>query len=169
MNTLYIPHLLKARDRTQRVEFDEFLPDLETLTPARGWVKLSHQGNYLDVSAKIETIITLSCNRCLANYNHRLVIKPTELIWLSDGAVADLDGLMEQDLTVTSDLIETLPSQGHFVVGEWVYQQLCLAIPQKQLCRPDCAGINPAPAPQPEQKVDQRWASLQSLRDRLPQ
>lgn len=72
MEAIYIPQLLKAREQTQTIEVDEFLPDLETLTPVRGRISVQHRGNYLEVSAQAETIITLNCHRCLQQYNHRL-------------------------------------------------------------------------------------------------
>ena len=36
MEAIYIPQLLKAREQTEVFQVDEFLPDLETLTPVRG-------------------------------------------------------------------------------------------------------------------------------------
>jgi uncharacterized protein len=36
METIYIPHLLTKTERKEVIDFEEFIPDLETLTPVRG-------------------------------------------------------------------------------------------------------------------------------------
>ena len=167
MEAIYIPQLLKAREKTEVIEVDEFLPDLDTLTPVRGQVRVQHCGNYLDVSAQVETIVTLTCHRCLQQYNHRLKAEPAELIWLDPEAGKEETAL---ELEVAfEDLVETLLPTGHFDPGEWLYQQLCLAMPQRQLCDNLCQGIQLSPQPEVtlEQSGDRRWASLESLKNHL--
>lgn len=167
MEAIYIPQLLKAREQTQIIEVDEFLPDLETLTPVRGRISVQHRGNYLEVSAQAETIITLNCHRCLQQYNHRLKLNTSEIIWLDSAADQPYEGPLERELAV-EDLIEALPPQGYFDPGEWLYQQLCLEIPQRQLCDALCVGIQPATPETSNQTVDHRWASLEALKKQLP-
>ena len=67
------------------------------------------------------------------------------------------------------DLVETLQPTGHFDPGEWLYQQLCLAMPQRQLCDSLCQGIQLSPQPEEpsEPSSDRRWASLESLKNHL--
>ncbi len=170
MEAIYIPQLTKAPERTEVVEVEDFLPGLETLTPVRGQVKVQHHGNYLEVAGKAETIITLTCHRCLQQYNHRLMIDTSELIWLDETANQPYDGPLEREVAV-EDLIETLSPQGYFYPSEWLYEQLCLEIPQRQLCEAECAGI-PADKPTvnktPEKAVDRRWASLEALKKQIP-
>lgn len=171
MEAIYIPQLTKAPERTEVVEVEDFLPSLETLTPVRGQVKVQHHGNYLEVAGQAETIITLTCHRCLQQYNHRLMIDTSELIWLDESANQPYDGPLEREVAV-EDLIETLSPQGYFYPSEWLYEQLCLEIPQRQLCEAECAGI-PADKPTanktPEKTtVDSRWASLEALKKQIP-
>lgn len=170
MEAIYIPQLTKAPERTEVVEVEDFLPGLETLTPVRGQVKVQHHGNYLEVAGQAETIITLTCHRCLQQYNHRLMIDTSELIWLDETANQPYDGPLEREVAV-EDLIETLSPQGYFYPSEWLYEQLCLELPQRQLCEAECAGI-PADKPTvnktPEKAVDHRWASLEALKKQMP-
>jgi DUF177 domain-containing protein len=57
----------------------------------------------------------------------------------------------------------------------WARDALVLALPDKILCRPDCAGLCPVcgrdlnlePHEHGEEKPDSRWAALAELRDRL--
>lgn len=170
MEAIYIPQLTKAPERTEVVEVEDFLPGLETLTPVRGQVKVQHHGNYLEVAGQAETIITLTCHRCLQQYNHRLMIDTSELIWLDETANQPYEGPLEREVAV-EDLIETLSPQGYFYPSEWLYEQLCLEIPQRQLCEAECVGI-PADKPTvnktPEKAVDRRWASLEALKKQIP-
>ena len=72
MEAIYIPQLLKAPQKTEEIQVQEFIDGLESLTPVRGKMAVVHRGNYLEVSVQAETIITLTCDRSLQQYNHRL-------------------------------------------------------------------------------------------------
>jgi uncharacterized protein len=167
MEAVYIPHLTKAPEQTKVIQVQEFLPDLETLTPVRGRIRVEHHGNYLEVSAQAEAIITLTCHRCLQQYNHRLTIDTSEMIWLESTDSQPDEGPLEREIAV-DDLIETLPPQGYFNPSEWLYEQVCLAIPQRQLCDAHCTGIQTATQAGSEQPVDHRWATLEALKRQLP-
>lgn len=167
MEPIYIPHLLKAPKQTQTIEVEEFLPGLETLTPVRGQVRVTHQGTYLEVVAKTEAIATLTCHRCLQQYNHRLVVNKSELIWLSASADQPYTGPVEQEIAV-DDLVETLSPEGDFDPGEWLYEQMCLALPPRQLCDRKCQGIQPIQKSNSEPTPDKRWAALENLKGKLP-
>lgn len=167
MEAIYIPKLLKAPQKTEVLQIDEFLPGLQTLTPVRGQLRLQHHGNYLEVLAQTETIMTLTCNRCLQQYNHRLTVDTSEIIWLDEAATQPYNGPLEREIAM-EDLIETLPPLGYFSPSEWLYEQMCLAIPQQQLCDRYCAGIPTDTNTSDSQLNDRRWASLEALKKQLP-
>jgi uncharacterized protein len=60
-------------------------------------------------------------------------------------------------------------------LSAWARDALALMLPDKILCRPDCAGLCPVcgrdlnvePHEHEEETVDPRWAALGELRDRL--
>ena len=60
-------------------------------------------------------------------------------------------------------------------LSSWARDALALALPDKILCRPDCAGLCPVcgkdlnaePHEHDEPKADTRWSALAELRDRL--
>lgn len=166
MEAVYIPGLLKLPEQTDVIQVNEFLPDLETLTPVRGGLQVKHQGNYLEVSAQAETIITLACNRCLQQYNHRLTLDVSELVWLDEAADQKDQGVLERE-TPLEELVETLHPQGYFDPNSWLYEQLCLEIPPRQLCDANCPGIvideNNTTKP-----TDRRWDALEILKGQLP-
>lgn len=168
MEAIHIPSLLKLPEHTEVIELNDSIAGLDTLTPVRGKLQVSHQGNYLEVSAQAETIITLTCDRCLQQYNHRLKLKASELVWLDESAGQPDDGPLERE-TPLEDLIETLPPQGNFQPDVWLYEQLCLAIPPRQLCDSQCPGIqineHNSKSPSP---TDRRWNALEALKKQLP-
>ncbi len=167
MDAIYIPQLTRASERTEEVQVKEFLPGLETLTPVRGHIRVQHHGNYLEVSGQAEAIITCTCNRCLQQYNQRLGVDTKEIIWLDETANQVEDLPLEREVAV-EDLIEALPPDGYFYPSEWLYEQMCLAIPQRQLCDRKCPGIISNSGDSSNQLVDNRWASLEALKKQLP-
>ncbi|HHP7243979.1 MAG TPA: YceD family protein, partial [Elainellaceae cyanobacterium] len=162
MEAVYIPQLVHLPEHTRSLSVREYVSDLKTLTPVQGSIQITHHGKYLEVAVVAEAIVTLACDRCLQQYNHRLTIDVSELIWLQKtDAEVESDGAEQE--TLFDDLVETLPPNGYFYPGEWLYEQLCLAIPQRQLCDQECSGILVESEPT-EPLVDRRWASLAALK-----
>ena len=58
-------------------------------------------------------------------------------------------------------------------LSAWAHDAIALALPDKILCRPDCAGLCPVcgkdlnaePHEHADERVDPRWAALESLRE----
>jgi uncharacterized protein len=173
MEPLYIPQLANRKDRTLEIIVDTTIPEFDTLTPIRGKVIVKHGGTFLDVSAQAETIITLKCDRCLQQYNHRLELDATEIIWLDADAEVEPDRRGMEIRTDLEELVESLAPDGHFDPNVWLYEQLCLSLPLRQLCDRNCAGIMPTPTPavatSAPTKLDNRWGILESLKDQLPE
>jgi uncharacterized protein len=165
MEAIYIPQLTRAPEQTESIQVNNYLLDLETLTPVQGRMKVVHRGNYLEVSAQAEAIMTLSCDRCLQQYNHRVTVETSELIWLREEPDIEEDEDLEREVAL-EDLVESLSPQGYFKPDEWLYEQFCLAIPQRQLCNQACQGIAVGSSqPEPTSGIDRRWASLETLKN----
>jgi uncharacterized protein len=168
MENIYIPQLKQQPDSTLVLPIDAQLPDLPTLMPVKGEMTLIHQGTYLEVRAIAETIVTLTCHRCLQHYNHRIAIAPVELIWLeAPPEPASLP--LEQEVSL-DQLVETLPPAGYFDPTGWLYEQICLALPQRQICDDGCSGIELQPETQSQPSAataDNRWAALTQLKQQL--
>jgi uncharacterized protein len=169
MEAIYIPQLTRAPEQTDTLEIQNYLPDLETLTPVQGVMRVTHCGNYLEISARAETIMTLTCDRCLQQYNQRITVDTSELIWLQNPPEDPEEEGVEREVAL-NDLVESLPPQGYFQPGQWLYEQFCLEIPHRKICDANCQGIqvqkNP-PAAKPA--ADSRWASLEALKQNLSQ
>ncbi|MEM9772691.1 MAG: YceD family protein [Cyanobacteria bacterium P01_D01_bin.73] len=173
MDAIFIPHLLKAPKHTLYWDFKQIFRDLPTLTPVRGELWVTHRGNFIEVRAKAETIVTLTCDRCLNQYNQRLELDDSEIILLD--VKANLPGIPGAEKEVElEEMEESLSPQGHFEPEGWIYEQLCLALPVQQSCGDQCTGAdllnNQKSEPEPEQsdsKVDARWSALANLKEQL--
>ncbi|MEL6157786.1 MAG: YceD family protein [Cyanobacteria bacterium J06623_5] len=163
MRAIHIPQILNAPDKTILLDVAEHLPNLETLTPVKGTLSVAHRGTFLEVAAFASAILTLECDRCLQSYNTRVQVDTSEILWLQESAPEALEPEKEVEL---EDLVESLPPQGYFKPSEWLYEQMCLAIPQKQICNSDCKGIEIKSNP-PASDIDHRWAALSMLKQQL--
>lgn len=164
MRSIHIPQLLNAPNKTMVLDVDEPLSGLDTLTPVKGEMSVTHQGTYLDVRGKAAAIMTLECDRCLQSYNTRIQVDTSEIVWLEEPVSEEV---VEKEVDL-EDLVESVPPNGHFKPDEWLYEQMCLAIPQKQICSADCTGIAfDNPKPSADEPVDNRWAALSSLKQQL--
>jgi uncharacterized protein len=165
MKRIYIPQLLKEIDRQIKIEINDIVPNFISLTPVKGAMLVRHGGNFLEVVLKVETIVTLSCDRCLQQYNHRLSINTTEIIWLDDREV-EWDLIGSDSEIELEDLLETLPPEGHFEPSEWLFEQLSLALPLRNLCDRNCQ-VTPAYQQSGRADIDKRWAGLNKFKTQL--
>ena len=150
--------LTQAPNRSRELGFRQDIANFDALTPVEGVVRVSHRGNFVEVFGELSTIVTLECYRCLQSYNHRIQTEIEEILWLDK---PQPQPGVEIELGM-EDLVETLDPDGTFDVEDWVYQQLCLSLPQRQVCSADCGGLEVSiPEDQP---IDSRWNALKQLR-----
>jgi uncharacterized protein len=169
MDKIYLPHLAQKPDHAMGFTFNQFIDDLETLTPVKGEIKVVHKGNFLEVFGKAEAITTMTCDRCLQQYNQRLKLNKSEIIWLDPEANQPYSGPNELETTV-DDLVETLPPDGHFEPMVWLYEHLCLCMPLRKLCSSSCEGIITLVDGEESSEsptIDHRWGVLKSVRQKL--
>ena len=160
--------LLQIPEKQLTVEVKDYLPELETLTPVQGAIKIQHKGTFLEVAAQAKAIVTLVCDRCLAQYNHRVELDTTEIIWLEEPEDLDQADWTEREIE-SEDLIERLSPTGSLDLTQWLYEQFCLAIPPQKLCDEGCDGIevaNQSPADS-EPAIDHRWSALAQLKQQM--
>ena len=67
-----------------------------------------------------------------------------------------------------------LPAPDRLDLSAWAHDAIALALPDKILCRPDCAGLCPVcgkdlnaePHEHVEERTDPRWAKLRELQQK---
>jgi uncharacterized protein len=89
---------------------------------------------------------------------------------------ADTKAREYHDAAATDEALRSdYVSEDELDVGAWARDAIALALPEQVLCRPDCAGLCPVcgkdlnaePHEHVEDRIDPRWAALESLRDQL--
>ncbi len=81
----------------------------------------------------------------------------------------------QAESTDDEELLTPYVEDGNLDVSGWARDAVALALPEKILCRPDCAGLcpecgrnlNEEPHEHEEVTVDPRWAALEVLREEL--
>ena len=162
MEKIFIPQIARAIDATESFEFKELIAGLETLTPVQGVITIRHLGSFLEVAAQAHTIMTPTCDRTLVQFNYRLAIDTSEMIWLAE-PLPESDYPKEREIE-TGDLVESLSPNGYFDPEAWLYEQLTLAIPYPKIA-PDAPALDFVDQ-EPDSEsvtVDKRWQILSSL------
>ncbi|BAQ61393.1 metal-binding [Geminocystis sp. NIES-3708] len=162
MEKIYIPRLLKMPEQKEEIKLNHQISGLNSLTPVRGFFQVAHRGNFLELQLQANTILTLICDRCLRTFNHRLEVDTSEIILLKEEET-NLNLPLEMEI-LTEDLSETLPPDGELIVDEWIYEQISLAMPLRNLC-----GNDDCQPPVIEEKKDSnikdnRWSALSDLK-----
>ena len=144
------------------------LEDLQTLTPVRGHLIAEHQGNVLAVQGALSTIVTLTCDRCLGQFNQQLSCRPEELIWLGASPPSDEQLQESEEIAEMEGLVECLDPRGAFDPEQWVFEQLNLLLPVVNHCGDHCPGpalSSRATDHVPERPaMDPRWQALLQLK-----
>ncbi len=104
-------------------------------------VRLERSGDRVLVSGLIKVTLAFCCDRCLEEF-----VSPQEVDFKLVLEVASPEGVFTErqdaEYEFESGQIEVLFFDGNFVdLGELLYQQMILSVPQKNLCRVDCRGI----------------------------
>ncbi len=161
LKPIRLSELRQSPQKTQEVHFRQFFRGFESLTPVQGSLRVSHRGHFLEVSAQAKTIVTLTCHRCLQQFNHRLNLDVEEIILIREPRPLPLELELQDE-----ELLESLPPDGELDVEDWIYQHLHLEMPYQLPCRPECKGIVIEPI---QKQPDPRWAVLGSLAAQLQQ
>jgi uncharacterized protein len=122
---------------------------------------LTQTSSGLVLELELEVRMVGPCFRCLGDAGLSLHVQSREYQATSPG---------ESDELRTPYLVDD-----RLDLSAWAHDAVALALPDKILCRPECAGLCPLcgrdlnSEPHEHEKVetDPRWAALSELRDRL--
>jgi uncharacterized protein len=122
---------------------------------------LTRTSSGLLLELELDVKLVGPCFRCLADAGLSLHVTSREYQATSPGESDEL-----QTPYVTDDRLD---------LSAWARDAISLSLPDKILCRPDCAGLCPVcggdlnsePHKHEEAEADPRWAALAELRERL--
>jgi uncharacterized protein len=124
--------------------------------PAELLVTRASSGTVLELT--FEVTLDGPCFRCLADAELPLSLS------LREYEATKPEGEEERTEYLDDDRVD---------LSSWARDAIALALPDQILCRPDCAGLCPVcgkdlnaePHEHVEERVDPRWAALESLRE----
>jgi uncharacterized protein len=124
-------------------------------------ITLTQTSSGLVLELELEVRMVGPCVRCLADAGVSLHVKSQEYQATSPG---------ESDELTTPYLVEH-----RLDLSAWAHDAVALALPDKILCRDDCAGLCPVcgrdlnrePHEHEGEASDPRWAALADLKDQL--
>jgi uncharacterized protein len=135
--------------------------------------------NYLPVPQKVpaEVTITRASTGTVFELSYRVRLHGPCYRCLEDAALElPISAREYQATTPESDEMRTpYLDDDKLDLSGWARDALALALPDKILCKPDCAGLCPVcgkdlnaePHEHDEPQADSRWAALAELKDRL--
>ena len=135
--------------------------------------------NYLPVPQKVpaEVTITRASTGTVFELSYRVRLHGPCYRCLEDAALElPISGREYQATTPESDEMRTpYLDDDKLDLSGWARDALALALPDKILCKPDCAGICPVcgkdlnaePHEHDEPTSDSRWSALEGLKERL--
>jgi uncharacterized protein len=103
-------------------------PDLD-LRDLVGTVRVTRTAQGLLVQTRMRACMAAECVRCLTNFDQPLEIDFTELYAFNANSITD-SGLL-------------VPDDGKLDLAPLVREEMLLAVPISQVCKPDCKGLCP--------------------------
>jgi uncharacterized protein len=152
------------------VELDDPLPPGTGLASAgtvAGRLELTNAGDSVAARGRLRVAVRLECGRCLAENDHVLEILVNE-----ECALAQVDMPEAQLAIAGQDGQIPILNDEDLDLSELVRQLVALHLPNRPLCREDCAGLclrcghdlNEGPCRCGPDETDPRWAALKNLK-----
>lgn len=132
----------------------------------RAWGRASRKDDEVRVRGSLQTSVELRCDRCLGPVPAPVSVDFAANFVRAADPAAEAKELHDEDLEVSvydGDSID---------LDELVREQILLALPARQLCKADCAGLCPACGKNlntescdcARHETDPRWAALADLK-----
>jgi len=151
-----------VHERSLEAAADHLGLDARFSEQVRAAAKVEKTSRQLYLHVEFTTRGTFTCDRCLDEF-HKEVSGSYGVVYVTD-TQAD-DGIEIDEIQVIS------PEANYIDLAEDVRQFVLLALPQKMLCREECAGLCPgcgvnrnrSKCSCPNEGIDPRWEGLRNL------
>jgi len=159
-------HTGATRKQEFRVSAAEVDSETGVVDDLSGSVKLLRTVEGVLVTGRLSTQVTLTCDRCLAEFDQALRFD------LEDEFRPSIDIVSGASLPVGTEDQDNLIDDHHILdLSEVVRQRILLNLPAHPVCRPDCKGLCPTCGQNLNEGAcrcraessDPRWAALRDL------
>jgi len=132
----------------------------------QGEVKLVRTDRGILVKGTLQTVIEVTCGRCLSFFNCPLALNIEEEYFPTTDVVSGACLPLPEEASYF-----TIDERYVLDLTEAIRQYMMLAIPMKPLCREDCAGLcsrcghnlNQGPCNCLPQEIDPRWSEVSKI------
>lgn len=159
------------------IDFKETLEGTQAVKPVVGDLTVTASSTGMKLSGRVQTLLKLSCDRCLRPYFQSLTVDIDERFQVSGFGEFDNSKTTQRERELSrNDFFETLPPDNTLDISDVVYQAVTLATPTVCSCGDQCPGpamptksgkkasLNHGKeARKAENKIDPRWENLKSL------
>lgn len=161
-----------------RLDFDfkETFDNLEAIKPVVGNLTITGTSTGIRVAGNVQTLLKLSCHRCLNPYFLSLSV-PIDEKFVVESVQGFSSRTVQRERELSAgDFVEYLPEDGILDIDDVVYQAVTLATPTTCLCGESCPGPQLAhqgqksaaladdqKESQSDKPIDPRWRNLKTL------
>jgi uncharacterized protein len=148
-------------------ELDDLDPEIVIQAPIKGKVKFTKIPQGVLVTGEIETMVEVSCGRCLEPFDVPVQIE------IEEQFRPTLDLITGARLPVgdDDDTATVIDERNYLDLSEVVRQDLLLSLPNHPVCREDCKGLcstcganlNEGNCACETDSTDPRWDALKSI------
>ena len=134
---------------------------------AQGWVRVIRTHHGFIIRAELETLVSLTCSRCIDSFESRSELTMEEETFPIDDSETD------QTIELAEETLGEIHLDDQHVLdmAEVVRQYVLIAVPIKPLCCEECSGLCPECGTNLNKEkckcntasVDPRWGSLAGL------
>lgn len=155
--------------------FRESIDDLKAVKPVLGELAVSASSTGIKICGKLQTLLKLTCHRCLRPYFLSLSI-PLEESFVESSGEYDPEKMPKERELTAGDFVEELPEDGVLDITDLVYQAVTLATPVSCFCGDDCPGpafpgsssdgsslVEDKGGEPDDSRIDPRWKKLKTL------
>lgn len=170
-----IDELRALPQQRANISFKENIDNLEAVKPVLADLTVNASSTGIRVSGNANTLLKLTCHRCLRPYFLNLNVAIDEFYREHAGHAEEERLRRERELTA-DDFVEELCEDGSLDITDLVYQAVTLATPVSCLCGEDCPGpafpdgeaksgslAGSKDKQSQEDRIDPRWKNLKTL------
>jgi uncharacterized protein len=115
----------------------------EFLSPIRADLRVQRFGDIVEVEGNIDTLVQLTCGRCLKNFQNRLN-SSFSLTYKHGVPDTEAVGTQQEEIELTEEDMGLIYYQGEEIdLQNEIQEQVVMALPLRALCKTDCKGLCP--------------------------
>ena len=135
-----IDDIKNAKTNSLKVNFSDFVKDIDTKEPVQAELIFSAYGSHISVKGKIIANVKLVCDRCLKDFIEKIEVDVDETYMLGC-LISNEDAHSGQEIELKDgDFVTELTGTDEIDVDDLIYQSVTLNIPNPCVCDINCVG-----------------------------